>query len=233
VGTLFGGVVVLFTTDQDARSAFLLTLGLLLVLVALFGKRVQLEGFEILGAKVRVREVVKRRLELAESPGGDQVADSAALRSQAVVLQKLVGLYSIYEHIRRMEPPGDERTDKLDQLALRMQAVGREAEFDPAEVIGWFHEGTDALRVIALNLMLANEKYRDFVAVLETVDMPHSLFEQYYGLELAEAMLPLDPLERRLLRDALTRARGKRRFRHDRDLMTLSKSLLDQLGERG
>jgi hypothetical protein len=233
VGTLFGGVVVLFTTDQGARSAFLLTLGLVLVLVALLGGRIQLEGFEILGAKVRVREVVKRRLELAESPGEDQAADGAALRDQALVLQKLVGLYGLYEYIRRMEPPGDERTEKLDQLALRMQAVGGEAEFEPAEVVGWFHEGTDALRVIALNLMLANKRYWDFVAVLETVDMPHSLFEQYYGLELAEKMLPdLDDLERGLLADAVTRARGKRRFRRDDDLMTSSESLLDRLGER-
>jgi hypothetical protein len=114
-----------------------------------------------------------------------------------------------------------------------MQAVGGEVEFEPAEVMGWFREGTDALRVIALNLMLASKKYRDFVAVLETVDMPHSLFEQYYGIELAKKMLPdLDDLERGLLADALTRARGKRRFRRDDDLMALSEFLLDRLGER-
>ena len=97
-----------------------------------------------------------------------------------------------------------------------MRATGEEAEFDPAEVVGWFHNGTDALRVIALNLMLVNEDYRDFVAVLETVDTPHSLFEQFYGLKLAEAMLPgLDSLQGRLLSDALSRARRRRRFRRD------------------
>ena len=210
VGMLLGGVVVLFTTDQSARSGFLLTLGLVLVLVALLGGRIQLEGFEILGAKVRVREVVKRRLELAESPGRDQGADGAELRDQAVVLQKLVGLYGLYEHIRRMEPPGDERTETLTSLPCACRRSEGRPEFEPAEVMGWFHEGTDALRVIALNLMLANKKYRDFVAVLETVDMPHSLFEQYYGIELAKKMLPdLDDLQRGLLADAPTRARGK------------------------
>jgi hypothetical protein len=230
---LCAGVAALFMTDRDARSAFLLTLGLVLVLFALLRGRIQLEGFEILGAKARVRDVVKRRLELAESPALGQPADPAALRRQAVVLQRLVGLYGLYEHIRRAEPPGPRRTGALDQLASRMQAAGREAEFDSAEVIVWFHQGTDALRVIALNLMLANHNYRDFLAVLETIEVPRSLFEQYYGLLLADAMLvELDALQRRLLRDAIVRARRKRRFRRDAPLTELSQRLLDQLGER-
>ncbi|HEX6689223.1 MAG TPA: hypothetical protein VF085_11260 [Solirubrobacterales bacterium] len=227
------GVAVLFTTDQSARSAFLLTLGVALGLAALFGGRIQLEGFEMLGAKIRVREVVKSRLELAESPGGDPAVGGAAPHRQAVVLQKLVGFYGLYEHIRRTEPPGRRRTAELDELTIAMRAVGRDAEFDPAEVIGWFHEGTDALRVIALNLMLANKDYRDFLAVLETVDAPHSLFEQFYGLLLAETMLPdLDPLQGRLLGAALERARKKPRFRRDGPLMDRSQTLLDQLRER-
>jgi hypothetical protein len=234
VGTavLCAGVVVLFTTDQDARSAFLVTLGVALTLYALLGRRIQLEGFEILGAQVRVKEVVKRRLELAESPELGRQVDAAALHRQAAMLQRLTGAYGLYEHIRRAEPPGPRRTQALDQLAARMQQAGQDAEFNAAEVIGWFHEGTDPLRVIALNLMLANEQYRDLLAVLETLDAPHSLFEQFYGLLLADAMLPgLDALERRLLRDAVLRAEGKRRFRRDDWLPGLSEELLDRLDE--
>ena len=230
IAALCAGVLVLFGTEHEARSAFLLTLGVGLVLVALFGPRAQLERFEILGASVRVREVVKSRLELARSAerAGDQ--DASVPQRQALVLQKLVGLYGLYEHIRRVEPPGARRTYTLDRLAERMQGVGSDADFDSAEVIGWFHDGTDALRVIALNLMLANEDYRDFLVVLETVDAPHSLFEQFYGLQLADEMLPkLDPLERRLLSDAIGRARRKRRFRRDPPLMSLSSSILRRL----
>jgi hypothetical protein len=107
------GVVVLFTNDHDARSGFLLTLGLVLFLVAALGNRVQLEGFEILGAKVRVREVVKLRLELASSPESGGTHDPARLRRQAAMLQELVGLYELYEHIRATEPPGQPRTKTL------------------------------------------------------------------------------------------------------------------------
>jgi hypothetical protein len=232
IAALGGGVFLLFTTEHEARSAFLLTLGLALVLVARLGGRVQLEGFEILGANVRVREVVKSRLELARSAERVGGQHASAPRRQALVLRKLFGLYGLYEHTRRVEPPGPRRTRALDELGARMQEAGNEADFDRAEVIGWFHDGTDALRVIALNLMLANREYRDFLAVLETVDAPHSLFEQFYGLRLAAAMLPeLDPLERRLLRDAIARARGKRRFRRDPPLMSLSSTIVERLGD--
>jgi hypothetical protein len=226
---LAAGVIELFTTEHDARSAFLLSLGVVLLLVALLGKRIQLEGFEFLGAKVQVREVVKRRLEIAASPGQGSVADDA-LHGQAIVLQRLVGLYGLYEHIRRTQPPGPERTRDLDDLAESMQSVGRGAKFDPAEVIGWFREGTDALRVIALNLMFADVAYRDFVTVLETIDAPRSLFEQYYGLRLAGQMLDqLDPLERRLLRKEIVRARQKRKLRRDEPLMKMSAHILGRL----
>ena len=143
MATLGAGVVVLFTTDRDARSAFLLALGLALLLFALLRGRIQLEGFEILGAKLRVREIVRRRLELAASSKRVSL-DAAALHRQAVMLERLAGLHGLYEHIRRAEPPGPRRTEALDQLASRMQDVGRDAEFDPAEVIAWFREGTDA-----------------------------------------------------------------------------------------
>ena len=230
--TACAGVWVLFTTDHDARSAFLLTLALVLMLIAWFGGRIELEGFEILGAKARVRDVVKTRLELAKASKTGQNADSAALQRQAAVLQELVGLYGLYQHVRSVEPPGPGRTAALDEIAMRMRLAGAQAEFEAAEVIGWYNDGTDPLRVIALNLMLANEGYRDFLAVLKTIDAPHSLFEQFYGLLLAEAMVPdLDPLHRRLLADAITRARRKRRFKRDAPLMRVSQELLDRLGQ--
>jgi hypothetical protein len=111
-----------------------------------------------------------------------------------------------------------------------MRTVGRDVPFDPVEVSTWFHNGTDALRVVALNLMLAREECREFLAVLKTIDRPRSLFEQFYGLLLGREMLPgLDMLEQRLLADAIKRARLRRRFRRDRPLMALSSTILTEL----
>jgi hypothetical protein len=222
------GVFVLFATDNGAGSLFLLSLGLVLALAALLAGRIELESFGLLGAQIRVRQVVKRRLELAAS--GDPGA-GVDLRRQAQLLQRLNTLYGLYEHIRRTEPFSDQRTSALDQLARRMQTVGKEAEFDPAEVASWFHEGTEPLRVIAISLMIARPEYRDLLAVLATVEAPRSNFEQYWGLQLAGAMVSdLDRVERRVLAAGIERARRRRRFQRDKYLMRLSERVLAELG---
>jgi len=234
LAALTGGVVALFATDNGAGSFFLLTLGMVLVLFALLGARVELESFEILGARMKVREVVKSRLQLADLAGtGRGEGGGAEMREQARALQTLVGLYDLYSYIRSTEPFSPRRTAALDELAHRMQGVGREVAFDPAEVSTWFHEGTDALRVVALNLMLARPDCRDVLALLKTIDAPRSNFEQFYGLQLGLKMLgDLDELERRLLADAVRRAQRKRRFRRDAPLMSLGNRILARLDDQ-
>jgi hypothetical protein len=228
---LVGGVLALFTIENSAGSLFLITLGFVLLLVAFLGGRVQLESFEILGANIKVREVVRSRLELAQRADvGQEGGRDGGVRQQALALQKLVALYDLYEYIRRTQPFSDRRTADLDELAGRMQAVGRGVEFDPADVSTWFHQGDDPLRVVALNLMLAREECRDFLAVLKTVDQPRSSFEQYYGLRLGQKMLPsLERIERQLFADAIARAQRTRRVRRDRHLNNLSKRILADL----
>ena len=228
-----GGVVALFTIDNSAGSLFLITLGIVLALVGVLGGRIQLESLELLGARMKVQEVVRSRLHLAQGAGaGDEDSTDGVIRQQAVTLQKLAGLYDLYEYIRGAQRASDQRTADLEDLAAKMRAAGREAEFDPVDVSTWFHQGDDALRVVALNLMLAREEYRDFLAVLKTVDEPRSNFEQYYGLRLGREMCPrLDSLQRRLLAGAIARAQRKWRFRRDRDLMWLSTVLVAELSK--
>jgi hypothetical protein len=229
-----GGMVALYTIDNSAGSLFLLSLGTVLLLFAFLGDRVQVESFELLGAKVKVRDVIRSRLELADqTAGGNQDARTAVLRAQALTLQKLAGLY---EYIRRTRPASDERTGWLEQLATRTREVGKDVDFEPAEVARWFHEGSDALRVIALNLMLSRNEYRDFSVVLSALEDRRSLFEQYYALKLGLEMitegggLELGRLERELLEYSIKSAQRRRSFRDDRDSMYLANRILSELG---
>jgi hypothetical protein len=226
-----GGATALFTIDNSAGSVFLLTLGLSLLLVALLGGRIQIESFGILGTSIKVPDVVNSRLRLAQLSDSPGAAERAALLGeQALTLQRLIRLYDLYGYIRRNEPASDHRTRDLDQVVARMQETGRAASFNPAEVSTWFHEGDDALRVVALNLMLARPEYEDFLAVLNALDEPRSLFEQYYGLTLGREMLPrLDRVERDVLRKTIMRAQQKRRFRRDLALVNLGEATLRQL----
>jgi hypothetical protein len=231
VVALAAGAVALFTIDNSAGSLFLLTVGVVLLLAALLGERIELESFELLGARIKVREVVESRLKLADlASASPQDGAGTELREQARALQRLVGLYDLYGYIRHTEPFGRRRTAALDKLASQMQSVGHNIEFDPADVSRWFHEGTDALRVVALNLMIAREECREFTAVLKSVDAARSNFEQFYGLVLADKMLPkLDDIEAWVLGEAIKRVQRKRRFRQDDDLFNLSSYILSQL----
>ena len=229
------GAVALAATDTGAASVLLLTGGLTLVLVAWLGPRLELESFELLGAKIQVRQVVRRRLELAESQSTRRSeADRSDLREQAATVQQLNHLYGLYGHIRATQPASDRRTIMLDDVAQRMQSVAADSHFEAVEVATWFHEGTDELRVVALNVMLTRPECRDVLAVLEAIEHPRNLFEQYYGLRLALAMCPqLDTLERRLIAEAVLRAQRKRRFRRDRPLVLLADELGKRLGSDG
>jgi hypothetical protein len=225
-----GGVVTLFTIDSSAGSLFLVAVGIALILFAALGRRLRVESFEILGAKVNVREVIKSRIQLAQAPAaGQDDARAAAMRAQALALQEF---YDLYAYIRRTEPVSSERTAALDRLVGRMRNASTDFRFDPAEVVTWFDEGSDPLRMIAISVMRAREDCQYFPVVLKAVDSPHSLMEQYHALRLGEEMVgKLDRLERRLFRDAITRAQRKRRFNRDGPLMAQSNAILSELSE--
>jgi hypothetical protein len=232
VGVLAAGAITLFTWDSSAGSLFLVAVGFVLLLLAIVGTRAQLESFEILGTKISVRDVIQSRLDMGglrtAAFGVDPSPPEAQVQAQT--LQELFTAYGLYQHIRATQPASDRRTRLLDELAARMRGIGQGVAFDPADVSRWFHDGDDALRIVALNIMLARDDSRDLLAVLKAIEKPRSLFEQYYGLRLASTMAPkLGGLERSLLIDSVGRARGRRRFRRDQHLMAISNSLLQQL----
>jgi hypothetical protein len=223
-----GGAVALFATDKTAGSFFLIGVGILLGLFAVLGSRLQIESFELLGAKVNVREVIKSRMALAQAAAtaADDVR-AAAMREQAIALQEL---YDLYEYVRRTEPPSDERTAAQDLLVGRMGRASTEFRVDRAEVVSWFDEGDGPLRMIAISVMQARKECRYFPVVLKALERPLSLNEQYQALKLGDAMRDdLDRLEHKLFTSAILRARQKKSFQDDEPLKLMSDRILSDL----
>ena len=86
LAAFFGGVVALFTIDNSAGSLFLITLGTLLVLISLFGRLMQIESFEIMGAKISVHEVVRSRLQLALARSDEPARKAGVLEPGQLLL---------------------------------------------------------------------------------------------------------------------------------------------------
>jgi hypothetical protein len=228
---VIGGGVALFTTDNSAGSLFLIGVGILLGLVAALGPRLEIESFELLGAKVKLREVIDSRIALAKvAEGGADDAGVEAMRAQALALREL---YDLYEYVRRTEPASDDRTAMQDRLVFRMRNASTDIPFDRAEVISWFEEGDGFLRMIAISVMQAREDCRYFPVVLKALERPHSLNEQYQALTLGDEMSGgLDRVEQELFRNAILRAQRQQRFKNDGPLMALSDRILRDLEPR-
>ena len=84
--------------------------------------------------------------------------------------------------------------------------------------------------MIALGLMLGDNRLRDLYCALDAIEHSRSAFEQYYGLAVAESMVTdLRPLEREWLRDAVVEASKVRKFSRDSDRGQLGETILSKL----
>jgi hypothetical protein len=63
-------------------------------------------------------------------------------------------------------------------------------DLEREDVFRWFEQGTDGARITALGLMIGNGALRDFAAAHAAITGPRSGNEQYWGLRLAQDMVP-------------------------------------------
>jgi hypothetical protein len=225
VALVAGGVAAVFT-DNAAGGASLLALGALTVAVAVFSDRI--ESVEFGAAKLKLRDLARQRFELAaEKERQGDAAAAQALRKQARGFQRLAGTYG---RTRHSMSGGPDRTRALDDVMSQAQELARTSAFDPAEVWTWFDGGADEARVIALGLMLGDERLSDFFCALDAIEDSRSLFELYYGLKVAHEMLRgLSPLERDWLRAAVHEACSSKRIPQEDPVMSLCKEILSTL----
>jgi len=228
VGVLTVGGVAVFVTDNGTGSAALVTIGGVLVVAA--GLWDRLESFEFGGAKMQLVKRLRDRADEAEARG--DTAAAAALRDEAqALLEEARPVAASYERLRESLAPGPERTAKLEGLVAEARASARQRAWDPAEVKRLFESGADGDRIFALGLMQEDERVRDFDASLTAIEHSRSAFEQYYGLALAELMLPdLTKDQRRELETLLTSGRGNaRRISPGTDRSNVAQRILTRL----
>jgi hypothetical protein len=226
------GAVAVFVTENGTGTAALLTIGAVLMVFGAMGERI--ESLELGNAKLRLRAAAAEKYEQAEvleQQGDPRSAD--ALRAQArALLEAADPLAARYATVRSLSPAAPERTRAMEQIVADARRQAAAQEFDPGEVSRWLREGSDERRIVALAMMQERKELRDLDLTLDAIAHPHSPFEQYHALRLAEAMVgDLDARRRQQLAEVIRRAQRSLRFRYDSDRWRLSERVLDRLAE--
>ncbi|GAA1753709.1 hypothetical protein [Streptomonospora arabica] len=219
--TSFGlGAVAVFTTENGTGAAALILFGGVLLVLALFGDRI--DTLEFGGANLRLRAAAAEKYALAEE--SDQRGDTAAgdrLRDEARALMKTAGTIAAdYRSTRRTMPSGPVRTAAMEEIVERARGVARSGSTDPGQVRGWLRSADEERRVTALGMMQADPRLRDFEALLPLVEEAGSAFEQYHALLLADEMADtLAPEQRPRLAAAVLAGKGKYDFGRNRRVL--------------
>ena len=190
------GVIALFVTSNDAGTAALLAISVILFALAIFADRIA--SIEAGGMKLVL--VAAEQLALADAAAGEgRNAEAARLRESAKTLLAMASpVSSDLERIRRTMAPGWERTNTLETVMGRARALAN-TYTSAQDVRHLFFAGTEEDRITAVGIMQARPELADVECLTDAVLHSRSAFEQYQALSavLENVSLPPDGSRRR------------------------------------
>jgi hypothetical protein len=177
------GVRAVFTTDSDTGAAALLIAGMILVLFAAVGDRVESVRYGDL------QLVLLRKADEREKLGDIEGA-KALRRAAETVGQRATRLGRSYKAVRGSMPAGPKRTAMMDGI---IEEAKKEAQTldpdDQDEVLRLLWTGSEGARVWALGVLQARPDLATTRVVLEAVQRPDQMFDQYHALKLAASFV--------------------------------------------
>jgi hypothetical protein len=178
------GTVAVFTTDSDAGAAALIAVGMFLVLIVGLGDRLESLRYGNL-------EVVLRRKAEEAASRGDIAAARTLARAADTVGQRAARVGRSYTSLRGATPAGPARTAMMDNIIIEAGKEAHAADIDQDEVLNLLWTGSEGSRVWALAILEARPELATTRAVLEAVQRPDQMFDQFHALLLAERVVSL------------------------------------------
>jgi hypothetical protein len=199
-----GGIAAVFITRNSAGAAALVGLGAVLALVALLGDQLQSLRYGDLELVLRQKaDEARGRGDL----GGARVLEAAA----DTIGQRAAKLAGSYRSVRGAMPPGPERTARMNAIVAEAKKDAHADELDEEEVLRLLWTGSEGSRVWALGVLQERPELATPRAVLEAVQCPDEMFDQYHALLLAKAVVSM-PTTRTWTKERVLKA-----VRHQRD----------------
>jgi hypothetical protein len=222
------GVAAVFTTDSDTGAAALLGVGVILVLFVAVGDRLESLRYG------NLELVLRRKADEAEERGDLQAAK--VLRHAADTIgERVARAAQSYRVVRQMKP-GQERTEKLDQIVGEGERAAHEREIDEEEVLRVLWTGSAGARAWALGVLNARPELATTRAVLEALQRPEHMHDQYHALLLADQFVALDTTERwarTRIADAVRERRESGALGNDENCLNAAEMVLKRIDEMG
>jgi hypothetical protein len=198
LGLAATGVAAVFTTESDTGAAALLAVGTVLVLFTAVGDRLESLRYGDL-------ELVLRRRANEAAKRGDVEEARALERAADTVGKRAARLAHSYKNVRGSMPAGLQRTALMERIISEARNDAHAPDLDEEEVLKLLWTGSEGARVWALGVLQERPELATTRAVLEAVQRPDQMFDQYHALVLAERVVSL-PATRTWARERITAA---------------------------
>jgi hypothetical protein len=139
-----------------------------------------------------------------------------------------------YETLRSSLPPSDERTFRMSTIVAQVRALASQAHYAADDIRSLFNRGQDGDRIVALGLLQVSPFRERFDLALEAIGNSRSAFEQFHGLRVVEAMLPLlSDADIECLLKVFEEQRKKYLIPENRDRWSLYQTILEKINKKG
>jgi hypothetical protein len=184
IGLAATGVVAVFATENGPGTAALLLAGAILVLVAALADRLESLRYG------DVELLLRRKAAKAKSRGDTETAE-ALERAADTIGRRVSQVAHSYRTARGDMLAGPERTARMDGIIAEARNDAHRADLDEEDVLRLVWTGSEGARVWALGVLQERPELATTRAVLEAVQRPDQMFDQYQALVLADRFITL------------------------------------------
>jgi hypothetical protein len=221
------GIIAIFTTQSDTGSAALLGFGAFLLLFAALGDR--LESLRYGNLELGLR----RKASDADRRGDFET--SRILRNAADTLAgRAASAAERYKTIRKSMPSDLDRTRAMERLVAEARKDAGAPDLDQEEVLRMLGTGSEGARVWALGILQERPDLATPRAVLDAIERPDQMFDQYHALLLGTKFAAA-PTTRTWTRERLARTvkaqLDAQAYGSDHDCINAAKALLQRVSD--
>jgi hypothetical protein len=223
LGLVAAGVVAVFVTESGTGAAALVTVGALLLFFAALGDRLESLRYGDLEL------VLRRKAEQAKNRG-DLEAAKVLQQAADTVGQRVARVARSYSNMRADLRAGPERTALMEGIIAEARRDAHAPDVDRDDVLRLLWTGSEGARIWALGVLQERPDFATTRAVLEAVQRPDQMFDQYHALVLAERFVTLPATSRWARERVVTAVRaqvGSGALGSDRDCLEEAQRVLD------